>query len=88
MCVGSAMPVATLPVTAHRDRLSEWGNRSTHIVLCESNKTVVDRHRFIVQFCMKVVSVLYMHTEPVPICYCNVTWPNMCCSVHVHCVLL
>ena len=22
MCVGSAMPVATLPVTAHRDRLS------------------------------------------------------------------
>ena len=45
MCVGSAMPVATLPVTAHRDRLSEWGNRSTHIVLCESDKRVVDRHR-------------------------------------------
>ena len=43
MCVGSAMPVATLPVTAHRDRLSEWGDRSTHIVLCESNKKVVDR---------------------------------------------
>ena len=50
MCVGSAMPVATLPVTAHRDRLSEWGNRSTHIVLCESDKRVVDRHRLIVQF--------------------------------------
>ena len=50
MCVGSAMPVATLPVTAHRDRLSEWGKRSTHIVLCESDKRVVDRHRFIVQF--------------------------------------
>ena len=61
MCVGSATPVATLPVcsatpvatlpvTAHRDRLSEWGNRSTHIVLCESNKRVVDRHRFIMQF--------------------------------------
>ena len=47
MCVGSAMPVATLPVTAHRDRLSEWGNRSTHIVLCESLR-VEDRHRFIV----------------------------------------
>ena len=27
MCVGSAMPVATLPVTAHRDRLSEWGEQ-------------------------------------------------------------
>ena len=26
MCVGSAMPVATLPVTAHRDRLSDVMN--------------------------------------------------------------
>ena len=42
MCVGSGMPVATLPVTAHRDRLSGWGNRSTHIVLCESHKGAVD----------------------------------------------
>ena len=61
MCVGSAMPVATLPVTAHSDRLSEWGNRSTHIVLCGTGS--------LYNFCMKVVLVLYMHTEPVPICY-------------------
>ena len=38
MCVGSAMPVATLPVTAHRDRLSEWGDRSTHICEYESSR--------------------------------------------------
>ena len=85
MCVGSAMPVATLPVTAHRDRLSEWGNRSTHIVLCES---VVDRHRFIVQFCMNDFTVADRYRLIVHIQYRNVTWPNICCSVHVHCVLL
>ena len=62
MRVGSAMPVATLPVTAHRDRLSEWGNRSTHIVLCESDKTVVDRHRFIVQFLHEgCFGIVYAH---------------------------
>ena len=62
MCVGSAMPVATLPVTVHTDRLSEWGNRSTHIVLCESDKTVVDRHRFIVQFLHEgCFGIVYTH---------------------------
>ena len=65
MCVGSAMPVATLPVTAHRGRLSEWGNRSTHIVLCESNKRVADlveRHRFIVQFLHEgCFDIVYAH---------------------------
>ena len=62
MCVGSAMPVATLPVTAHRDRLSEWGDRSTHIVLCESDKTVVDRHRLTVQFLHEgCFGIVYAH---------------------------
>ena len=62
MCVGSAMPVATLPVTAHRDRLSEWGNMSTHIVLCESDKTVVDRHRLTVQFLHEgCFGIVYAH---------------------------
>ena len=62
MCVGSAMPVATLPVTAHRDRLSEWGNRSTHIVLCESDKTVVDRHRLTLQFLHEgCFGIVYAH---------------------------
>ena len=59
MCVGSAMPVATLPVTAHRDRLSEWGNRSTHTVLCESDKRVVDRQvQFLHEGCF---GILYAH---------------------------
>ena len=62
MCVGSAMPVATLPVTAHRDRLSEWGSRSTHIVLCESDKTVVDEHRLTVQLLHEgCFGVVYTH---------------------------
>ena len=62
MCVGSAMPVATLPVTAHRDRLSEWGNRSTHIVLCESDKRVVDRHRLTVQLLHEgCFGIVYTH---------------------------
>ena len=62
MCVGSAMPVATLPVTAHRDRLSEWGNRSAHTVLCESDKTVVDRHRLTVQFLHEgCFGIVYTH---------------------------
>ena len=55
MCVGSAMPVATLPVT-------EWGNRSTRIVLCESDKRVVDRHRFIVQYLHEgCFGIVYAH---------------------------
>ena len=61
MCVGSAMPVATLPVTAHRDRLSEWGNRSTHIVLCESNKRAVDRHRFVQFLHEGCFGIVYAH---------------------------
>ena len=44
MCVGSAMPVATLPVTAHRDRLSDVMNweRANPYSAIYVNKGVVD----------------------------------------------
>jgi len=59
MCVGSAMPVATLPVTAHRDRLSEWGNRSTHMVYEWLWRYITCPYNML-NSCMKVVWVLFI----------------------------